>query len=178
MCLCYLFSAKTAWQLVNRKADFFYKTNRFESIRKALHLSLQLSCISQLKLGRCVKWQRLTTTGWKKSKQRLLPMKTDFYWGCENPTSYGSGHEITGREEHSCYTVLRTAVDKCSERGTGSGAEPPAGSRGRAPWSGGHGGSPPEAESILVIGCPTEPANLAPFQKCPFELPLQVVLSK
>jgi len=33
MCLCYLFSAKTAWQLVNRKADFFYKTNRFESIR-------------------------------------------------------------------------------------------------------------------------------------------------
>jgi len=33
MCLCYLFSAKTAWQLVNRKADFFYKTNLFESIR-------------------------------------------------------------------------------------------------------------------------------------------------
>jgi len=33
MCLCYLFSAKTAYQLVNRKADFFYKTNRFESIR-------------------------------------------------------------------------------------------------------------------------------------------------
>jgi len=29
---------------------------------------------------------------------------------------------------------------------------------------------PPEAESILVIGCPTEPANLAPFQKCPFIL--------
>jgi len=23
-----------------------------------------------------------------------------------------------------------------------------------------------EAESILVIGCPTQPANLAPFQKC------------
>jgi len=33
MFLCYLFSAKTAWQLVNRKADFFYKTNPFESIR-------------------------------------------------------------------------------------------------------------------------------------------------
>ena len=33
----------------------------------------------------------------------------------------------------------------------GLGAEPPAGSRGR---------SLPEAESILVIGCPTEPANL------------------
>jgi len=26
------------------------------------------------------------------------------------------------------------------------------------------GKAPPEAESILVIGCPTEPANLAPFQ--------------
>ena len=24
----------------------------------------------------------------------------------------------------------------------------------------------PEAESILFIGCPTEPANLVPFQKC------------
>jgi len=33
MCLCYLFTAKTAWQLVNRKADFFYKTNLFEYIR-------------------------------------------------------------------------------------------------------------------------------------------------
>ena len=47
----------------------------------------------------------------------------------------------------------------------GLGAEPPAGSRGRAPGQGGEL-SPPEAESILVIGCPTEPANLAPFQKC------------
>ena len=28
------------------------------------------------------------------------------------------------------------------------------------------GGQPPEAESILVIRCPTEPANLAPFLKC------------
>jgi len=42
MCLCYLFSAKTARQLVNRKADFFLQNesiqidshnelNRFES---------------------------------------------------------------------------------------------------------------------------------------------------
>ena len=42
MCLCYLFSAKTAWQLVNRNADFFSEnesiridslneSNRFES---------------------------------------------------------------------------------------------------------------------------------------------------
>ena len=44
--------------------------------------------------------------------------------------------------------------------------EPIAGSRGRAPGQGVRGAKPPEAESILVIGCPTEPANLAPFQKC------------
>ena len=37
-----------------------------------------------------------------------------------------------------------------------------AGSRGRAP---GQGAKPPEAESILVIGCPTEPANLAPVRE-------------
>ena len=43
----------------------------------------------------------------------------------------------------------------------GLGAEPPAGSRGRAPVRGSGWRSPPEAESILVIGCPTEPANLA-----------------
>jgi len=27
-----------------------------------------------------------------------------------------------------------------------------------------------KAESILAIECPMKPANLAPFQKCPFEL--------
>ena len=32
-CLCYLFSLKTAWQLVNRKADFLQN----ESIRIDLH---------------------------------------------------------------------------------------------------------------------------------------------
>jgi len=50
---------------------------------------------------------------------------------------------------------------ECGARAYNGGleAEPPAGSRGRAPHQG-------EAESILVIGCPTEPANLAPFQKC------------
>jgi len=44
----------------------------------------------------------------------------------------------------------------------GSGADPLVRGSGER--------SPPEAESILVIGCPTEPANLAPFQKCSFEL--------
>ena len=40
MCLCYLFSAKTAWQLVNRNADFFLQnesiriTNRIDSNRE------------------------------------------------------------------------------------------------------------------------------------------------
>jgi len=47
----------------------------------------------------------------------------------------------------------------------GLGAEPPAGSRGRAPGHGVKGAKPPEAESILVIGCPTEPANLAPVRE-------------
>ena len=37
---------------------------------------------------------------------------------------------------------------------------------GAEPLVRGSGGqSPPEAESILVIGCPTEPANLAPLVK-------------
>jgi len=40
----------------------------------------------------------------------------------------------------------------------------PSGVQGQSPWSRGQGAL--EAESILVIGCPTEPANLAPFQKC------------
>ena len=47
----------------------------------------------------------------------------------------------------------------------GLGTEPPAGSRGRAPGQGVRGRSPSEAESILVIGCPTEPANLAPVRE-------------
>ena len=42
--------------------------------------------------------------------------------------------------------------------------EPITGVQGQSPWSGGR--SPPEAESILVIGCPTVLANLATFQKC------------
>jgi len=46
--------------------------------------------------------------------------------------------------------------------------EPITGVQGQIPWLGGQGGEapPPEAESILVIGCPMEPANLAPFHKC------------
>ena len=39
------------------------------------------------------------------------------------------------------------------------GSEPPAGSRGRAPGQGG------KAPLIMVIGCPTEPANLAPVRE-------------
>jgi len=51
----------------------------------------------------------------------------------------------------------------------GPGAEPLVRGSGRR--------SPPEAESILVIRCPTEPANLAPFQKCPYHTLLRVDLS-
>jgi len=54
---------------------------------------------------------------------------------------------------------------------TGVWGRAPSGVQGQNPWSGGQGGeAPPEADSIWVIGCLTEPANLAPFQKCPFEL--------
>jgi len=42
--------------------------------------------------------------------------------------------------------------------------EPIMGVQGQSPWSGGQS-PPPEAESILVIGCQTEPANLAPLVK-------------
>ena len=42
--------------------------------------------------------------------------------------------------------------------------EPITGVWGQSPWS--EGRRPPEAESILVIGCPTEPTNLVLFQKC------------
>jgi len=56
MCMCYLFSAKTAWQLVNRKADFFYKTNQFESIRIANRIDSnhELECSTvNLTVGLC-----------------------------------------------------------------------------------------------------------------------------
>jgi len=51
----------------------------------------------------------------------------------------------------------------------GLGAEPPAGSRGRAPgdpWLGGQGAKPPhtEAESFLALGRATDRANLYPLQ--------------
>ena len=58
-----------------------------------------------------------------------------------------------------------------AEHETITGVEPPAGLRGRARGPEVRGEAPsPAAESIFVIGCPTEPANLASFQKCPFEL--------
>jgi len=45
----------------------------------------------------------------------------------------------------------------------GLGAEPPAGSRGRAPGQGVRGRSAPEAESILTLGRPTNTTNLHPW---------------
>jgi len=50
---------------------------------------------------------------------------------------------------------------------TGVWGRAPSGVQRQSPWSGSQGGAkPPEDESILVIGYPTEPANLAHFQKC------------
>ena len=63
------------------------------------------------------------------------------------------------------WPTLGSRTAKEQER-TEHGAEPPAGSRGRALGQVVRGAKPPEDESILVIGCPTEPANLALFQKC------------
>jgi len=45
------------------------------------------------------------------------------------------------------------------------GQSPQRGQRAEPLVRGSGGRSPPEAESILVIGCPTEPANLAPVVK-------------
>jgi len=44
-----------------------------------------------------------------------------------------------------------------------SGADPPAGSRGRAPGQAVRGQSPPEAESFSVVGCPNEMENVLQF---------------
>ena len=53
------------------------------------------------------------------------------------------------------------------ERITGVWGQSPQRGPGAEPLVRGSGGrSPPEAKSILVIGCPTVPANLAPLQKC------------
>jgi len=50
---------------------------------------------------------------------------------------------------------------------TGVWGQSPKRGPGAEPLVRGSGGqSPPEAESILLTGYPTEPANLAPFQKC------------
>jgi len=46
------------------------------------------------------------------------------------------------------------------------GQSPQRGPRAEPLVMGSGGRSTPEAESILVIGCLTEPANLAPFLKC------------
>ena len=48
---------------------------------------------------------------------------------------------------------------------TGVWGQSPHRGLGAEPLVRGQGGeAPPEAESILAIGCPTEPANLAPLQ--------------
>ena len=58
MCLCYLFSAKTAWQLVNRNADFFQKTNRFESIRltNRIDSNRELECSNTEAVEACIRF--------------------------------------------------------------------------------------------------------------------------
>jgi len=76
---------------------------------------------------------------------------------------------ILGRVIQRCQQgrrqVKKCGVDTRGEREArayngGLGAEPPAGSRGRAPGQRVRGRSPPEAENLLAFGCPTEAANL------------------
>ena len=43
---------------------------------------------------------------------------------------------------------------------TGVWGGAPSGVQGQSPWSGGEGAKPPEAESILGLGRPTDTANL------------------
>jgi len=50
------------------------------------------------------------------------------------------------------------------------GAEPPAGSRGRAPGQGVREAKPPEAQSILALGRPTDTANLHPWPVAVFSV--------
>jgi len=46
-CLCYLFSAKTAWQLVNRKADFFTKQIDSHNESNRIDSNRELECSSK-----------------------------------------------------------------------------------------------------------------------------------
>jgi len=46
MCLCYSFSAKTAWQLVNRKADFFTKRIDLHNESNRIDSNRELECSS------------------------------------------------------------------------------------------------------------------------------------
>jgi len=98
-------------------------------------------------------------------------------WHRPKTSSHSPGRHDTQGRPHEFFpgghrrrkgSVVGGHHGECGARAynRGSGAEPPAGSRGIAPGQGIRGAKPPEAESSLVIGCPTEPANLAPFQKC------------
>ena len=80
-----------------------------------------------------------------------------YYW-CYSIIGADFRFEVPGQSSVGTHRRRKGSVvgghhGECGARAynEGLGAEPPAGSRGR---------SPPEAESILVIGCPTEPANL------------------
>ena len=64
------------------------------------------------------------------------------------------GHGVSPNGEHGSASLYE-----------GLGAEPPAGSRGRAPGQGARGRSSPEAEALLVFGRSMEVANLAAFLK-------------
>ena len=53
---------------------------------------------------------------------------------------------------------------------TGSGGGAPSGVHGQSPWSEGQGAKPPEVESILALGRPTDTANLHPWPVAVFSV--------
>jgi len=76
-----------------------------------------------------------------------------------------AGVRVIGNGKHWRIHNFNLGGGAHGERGArtyngGLGAEPLAGFRGRAP---GEGGEAPEAESILVLGRPTDTANLHPW---------------
>ena len=85
------------------------------------------------------------------------------YFSVAGPRAYHrrrKGSVVGGTMASAEHEPITGVWGQSPQRGPGTEPLVRAGVRGR---------SPPEAESILVIGCPTEPANLASFQKCHFE---------
>jgi len=79
------------------------------------------------------------------------------FFDSATPTSY-----LTSNTSRGAHTIFSRGGHRRLKRSVVGGRH--HGECGARAYNGGLGA--PEAESILVIECLTEPANLAPFQKC------------